>query len=414
MIETLAQLFEFIWSFSIVRIAAVLGAVLTTIPLVIVAERKIIGWVQRRPGPNRVGPWGVLQGFVDGLKLFFKETVRPKEIDTALYYLAPFFSVVPALILLSIIPFAPDNVPFLTSDSGQVTIAANHDLGLLLYFAVSSLGVYGLVLAGWASNNKYSLLGGIRSSAQMVSYELSLALSAIGILVVSGSLNLQTIAMLQTSGTGAAAYDVNLWHWNIWSQPVAFFIFLIAGFAETNRLPFDLPEAESELTGGYHTEYSSMKFAMFFLAEYIHMIIISSLLVTLFLGGWSNPLGYGPTSLAVAGLELGWVVDHLFFVAKVSVFMFFFIYIRATLPRLRYDQLMNWGWKWMLPLALGNVVLVALAKVTLGPVAEGHAKSAAMVLFLLAMNILIVGSWELYKNSQPSLSAQRRRNFEYI
>jgi NADH-quinone oxidoreductase subunit H len=407
-IELLADTLVWAWSWSLVRIGAVLGAVLTTVPFIIVFERKVIGWVQNRPGPNRVGPWGLLQGFVDGGKLFFKETIKPNEIDALLYYIAPFFSIVPAMILLCVMPFAPDGVDFLTAEATQITIAANHDLGILLYFAISSLGVYGLVLAGWASGNKYSLLGGIRSSAQMVSYELSLALAAVGVLILSGTLNLQGIVAAQVAPDGGPWYsaNINLWHWNIWSQPIAFVVFLIAAFAETNRLPFDLPEAESELTGGYHTEYSSMKFAMFFLAEYIHMITISALIVTLFLGGWSNPFLQGPADFGFLGLQLGWLLDHLVFVFKVGVFMFFFMYIRATLPRLRYDQLMNWGWKWMLPIALGNVVLTAFAKLLFSGV--------WLVLFLLITNILVVAFFELISWIRLPVSEERRRGFRYV
>jgi len=430
-ISWLADIFVALWSYPIVRILAVLGGVLGAVPLTVAAERKVIGWVQRRPGPNRAPLWGWTQGLVDGVKLFFKEIIRPSGVDTVLYYLAPFFSVVPALVLICILPFAPDGVNFLrlpgVNDVGQVTqltIAANHPVGLLLYFAVSSLGVYGLVLAGWSSNNKYALLGGIRSSAQMVSYELSLALAAVGVLVMAGTLNLQEIVTMQLAydagdfmlrqpilgalpAAAAPFWDINLWHWNIWSQPIAFFIFLVAGFAETNRLPFDLPEAESELTGGYHTEYSSMKFAMFFLAEYVHMIVISTLTVTLFLGGWSNPLTQGPTNLLLFGLNFGWLVDHLTFVLKVASFLFFFIFIRATLPRLRFDQLMTWGWKYMLPLALANVVILAAARGLFG-------KGLGLTLILLAINVGFVALLELNSNARTPLSAERRRGFRYV
>lgn len=328
-----------------VKIPIVLGAVLTSVPFMVLAERRVLGRIQNRPGPNRVGPFGLLQAFADGIKLLLKEDITPKMVDRWLYLAAPFFTLVPALMMLVIIPFGPPLELFGRTIPLGI---ANLNIGILFYFAITSLAVYGIILAGWSSNNKYSLLGGLRSSAQMISYELPLGLSVIGIFLLAGTFRLdgaQSILQNQQGG---------LWHWHVVSQPVAFLIFLVAGFAETNRLPFDLPEGESELTGGYHTEYSSMKFAMFFMAEYANMFIFSALITTLFLGGYHAPFEVALSGLAAVAWGLFW------FVAKVAFFIFFFIFIRGTLPRFRYDQLMDLGWRLMLPLALGNIVVTAL------------------------------------------------------
>jgi len=290
--------------------------------------------VQMRPGPTRVGPFGLLQPLADGLKFLFKEDVIPTNANTFLYIAAPIVSLVPALMSFSIIPFGP---------SLQVT---DLNVGLLFIFAITSLGVYGIVLGGWASNSKYPLMGAIRSSAQMISYELSLTLSVVGVLMIANTLSLaQLVASQQDTWFGF------LPRWNIFLQPVAFIIYVCSAVAETNRLPFDLAESEQELVAGWHTEYSSLKFAMFMLAEYANMVTVSALATVMFLGGWSGPL-FGPFWLR-AGLPTLW------FVLKISVFIFFYVLLRSTIPRFRYDQLMKFGWKVLLPLSLANILVTS-------------------------------------------------------
>ena len=324
---------------SAIKIAFVVGVALGAMPFVVLFERKLLGWIQVRPGPNRVGPWGLLQCIVDGIKLFFKEEIIPDQADKPLYLLAPALVVIPAFLVLAIIPFGP-TLHVLGRDINMSVTDLN--IGILFFFAIASLGVYGIVIAGWSSNNKYSLLGAMRSSAQMLSYEISLGLSVVGVLLLAGTFDLRTIAEQQAGG---------FWHWYIFQQPLGFVLFLAAGFAETNRLPFDLPEAETELTGGYHTEYSSMKFAMFFISEYINIMTMSAIVTTLYLGGWTAPIEHG--------ILPPWLAGPLWFGAKVFVLIFFFILIRGTWPRLRYDQLMAFGWKIVLPLALANIILTA-------------------------------------------------------
>ncbi|HEV8662092.1 MAG TPA: NADH-quinone oxidoreductase subunit NuoH [Candidatus Methylomirabilis sp.] len=320
---------------SLVKTLVVLGLVLLTVAYLTWAERKIIGDLQVRWGPSRVGPFGVLQPIADGIKLFFKEDLVPAGADRLMFLLAPALSMVPALITFAVIPFG-DSIHLFGRTVDLVITDIN--VGILYVFAVTSMGVYGIVLGGWASNSKYSLLGGLRSAAQMVSYEMSLGLSVVGVLMLSQSLSLVDIVNAQ-AGT---------WHgviprWNVFAQPLGFALFLVSANAELNRAPFDLPEAETELVAGFHTEYSSMKFAMFFMAEYANMITASAVATTLFLGGWRGPF----------------LPPVVWFVLKVFAFLFLFIWLRATLPRFRYDQLMAFGWKVLLPLALGNVVVTA-------------------------------------------------------
>ncbi|MBI5153922.1 NADH-quinone oxidoreductase subunit NuoH, partial [Candidatus Poribacteria bacterium] len=330
---------------ALVKIALVLGHVLGILPLIILAERKIIAYVQDRPGPNRVGPWGVLQGIADGLKLFMKEDFIPAGADRALYLLGPALVVVPAFVAMCIIPFGPVlegqvlldlytlfGLQAMWTPATQMALAiTNPNIGILYVFAITSVGVYGITLAGWSSENKWSLLGGIRASAQMISYEISFSLSIIGVLLLAGSLNMYDIVESQKGW---------LWHWNVFGQPAAFLIFLISIFAETNRLPFDLAEGEAELTGGFHTEYSSMKFAMFFMAEYVKMIGVSAIFTTMFLGGWQGPFVHQAPLLGI-----------VYFWGKTIVSLIFMIWVRSTLPRLRYDRLMAFGWKVLIPLA---------------------------------------------------------------
>ncbi|MDZ4339876.1 MAG: NADH-quinone oxidoreductase subunit NuoH [candidate division NC10 bacterium] len=311
---------------TVLKIALVMGLVLLAVAYLTWLERKVIGDMQVRFGPSRVGPFGLLQPIADAIKLMFKEDIIPAHADRVIFLLAPALTLVPALIIFAVIPFGPS---FVITDV---------NIGLLYVFAVASLGVYGIVLAGWASNSKYALLGGLRSSAQMVSYELSLALSVIGVVMWTGSLSLVEIV----EGQAGSWYGI-VPRWNIFPQFFGFLIFLVSSNAELNRAPFDLAEAETELVAGYHTEYSSMKFALFFMAEYANMIAAGALAATLFLGGWQGPF----------------LPPVIWFLLKVFAFIFLFVWLRATLPRFRYDQLMRFGWKVLLPAALANVMVTA-------------------------------------------------------
>lgn len=296
------------------------------------AERVVMARMQLRLGPNRVGPFGLLQPIADGIKLLCKEGFRPSNVDVFTYWLAPGISVFLALAAFVLIPFGGTVEMWGKPVTLQI---ADIDVGFLFLLALSSLAVYGVVLAGWSSNNRYSLLGGLRATAQMISYEIPMGLSLLTIAIAAGTLSLSQIVDVQHQN-----------HWFIWSNPISFLIYVITGFAETNRAPFDLPEAEQELIGGYHTEYGGMKFAMFFLGEYINILVVSSIAVTLFLGGWHGP----------------WDIPIFWFVVKVALFVFLFIWVRATLPRLRYDQLMAFGWKVLLPLATLNLIVTAYFK----------------------------------------------------
>lgn len=321
---------------TLAKILVIFGTLMGTLAYLTLVERKMMAWVQMRPGPNRVGPWGLLQPIADGLKFLFKEDVTPPQTTRVIYVLAPVLSLVPALLSYSVIPFGP------------MLQIANIDVSLLFIFALAGLGIYGIALGGWASNSKYPLLGGLRSSAQMVSYELSMTLSVVGVLLIANSLSLNEIARSQEG-----AWFGVLPRWNIFVQPIAFLIFVISGVAETNRLPFDLAESEQELVAGWHTEYSSMKFAMFMVAEYANMITVSAVATLLFLGGGNGPL-FGPWWLQMA-------LPTVYFLSKIAVFMLFFFLMRATVPRFRYDQLMKFGWKILLPIALANVLITSFA-----------------------------------------------------
>lgn len=312
-------------------------------------ERKVSAYIQNRIGPNRVGPFGLLQPFADVLKLFFKEDIEPKAADKFFHALAPVISLGVAIAVWAVIPFADYIEVF--GKKVYMGVAADVNIGLLFILAMTSVGVYGITLAGWSSNSKYSLLGGLRSAAQMISYELSMGLSVVGVLLISQSFSLYDIVADQQSWGG--------WRWNVFLQPLGFLIFLISAFAETNRAPFDLPEAEPELVGGFNTEYTGMKFGSFFLAEYANMVTASSFIVLLYFGGWTLPV-----APEIIGLEQGSIllaaVQFLIFLIKVFAFIFFFIWVRWSIPRFRYDQLMNLGWKVLLPLSLLNVVLTAV------------------------------------------------------
>jgi NADH-quinone oxidoreductase subunit H len=322
------------------------GVVLPGASACVYFERKISAWIQLRVGPNRVGPLGLLQPIADVVKLLLKEDIIPAAADKMYHFLAPLISITVAVSVFAVVPFG--HYIMIGGEQIYLSIAPHINVSVLYVLAITSIGVYGITLAGWSSNNKYSLLGGLRSASQMISYELSMGLSLIGVLMISGSLNLNEIVIAQAG-----------MQWNVFYQPLGFVIFLIASFAETNRAPFDLPEAEPELVGGYHTEYSGMKFGIFFLAEYANMIASSAMIVTFFFGGWQVPflpelLGIQEGSLLLGLLQLG------AFTAKVAAFLFFFIWVRWSLPRFRYDQLMNLGWKVLLPLALLNITVTGI------------------------------------------------------
>jgi NADH-quinone oxidoreductase subunit H len=337
---------------SILKIAIVVGALLNVTPIMVWVERRGSALIQDRLGPNRVGPFGIFQSLADAAKFFLKEDIVPLGANRWLYAIAPMFGLIPALTTIAVIPWGR---PFVLR-SGRVfePIVADVNVGILVIFALSSLGVYGIVTAGWSSNNKYSLFGGIRASAQMISYELSLTLAAISALMVAGSLRLTDVVWRQT-GYFVLFDTVKLPAWNVFSPAMwlSFIVFSVSAFAETNRLPFDFAEAEAELVAGYHTEYSSMKFALFFMSEYISMATISALVTTLFLGGWDIPWYNEPATF------LGFLLSAIAFVIKVSILMFIFVWVRWTIPRLKYDILMRLGWKVFLPMAVVNIVLVA-------------------------------------------------------
>ncbi len=337
---------------SLLKIAIVVGALLNVTPIMVWVERRGSALIQDRVGPNRVGPFGLFQSLADAAKFFLKEDIIPLDANKWLYTLAPMFGLIPALTTISVVPWGR---PFVLR-SGRVfePIVADLNVGILLIFALASMSVYGIVTAGWASNNKYSLFGGIRSSAQMISYELAMALAAISALMVAGSLRLTDVVWKQT-GYFVLFDTIKLPAWNIFSPAMwlSFIVFTVASFAETNRLPFDFAEAEAELVAGYHTEYSSMKFALFFMSEYIAMATVSAVVVTLFFGGWDIPWYNEPPTF------LGFLLSAIAFVIKVSILMFIFVWVRWTIPRLKYDILMRVGWKVFLPLAVVNIVLVA-------------------------------------------------------
>ncbi len=308
-------------------------------------ERKIAGWAQHRVGPNRTGPLGLLQPLADIVKLIFKEELRPRAADKWLFYLAPVLSATTAFAAFAVIPFGPPTTFFGLLEQPVPLQVADYNVAVLVIFAITSMGIYGIVLAGWASNSKYSLLGALRSSAQMISYELAYALSIAAVLVIANTLSMREIVD-QQAGVWWVFGVLPIPAWNVFLTPVAFFIFFVAGVAETNRAPFDFPEAEQELVAGYHTEYSSMSFALFFLAEYVNMVVVCGVTVSLFLGGFYLP-----------GLP-DWL-GPLWFLLKCGVLLFFYIWMRWTLPRYRYDQLMDFGWKRLLPLAIVNMLVTA-------------------------------------------------------
>jgi NADH-quinone oxidoreductase subunit H len=334
---------------SVLKVLVVLVITLTAVAYTVLLERKVLGRIQNRWGPSRVGPFGLLQPLADGIKLFLKEDLMPIASERPLFIIAPIIALTCALISIAVVPFGGMQ----TVKGVEVFNVADLNIGLLVVLGITSIGVYGIALSGWSSNNKFALLGSLRATSQMISYELALGLSLVGVVLRAQSLSLRDIVNSQ-SAHGALS-------WNVFGgfQFVAFFIYLMAAYAETNRAPVDLPEAESELVAGYHTEYSSMKFAMFFMAEYANMITVSCVATLLFLGGASSPLGHLlPDDFG--GPILAAIFPILWFVAKVLFFLLLYIWVRGTLPRFRYDQLMSFGWKFLLPVAMANIIITSL------------------------------------------------------
>ncbi len=334
---------------SILKVIVVLVITLTTVAYTVLLERKVLGRIQNRWGPSRVGPFGLLQPLADGIKLFLKEELIPIASERPLFIIAPIIALTCSLISVAVVPFGGMQMVH----GVEIFNVADLNIGLLVILGITSIGVYGIALSGWSSNNKFALLGSLRATSQMISYELALGLSLVGVVLRAQSLSLRDIVNSQSAH--------GLLSWNVFGgfQFVAFFIYLMAAYAETNRAPFDLPEAESELVAGYHTEYSSMKFAMFFMAEYANMVTVSCVATLLFFGGASSPLGHllpddfgGPVLTAVFPI--------LWFVVKVLFFLLLYIWVRGTLPRFRYDQLMSFGWKFLLPVAMANIVVTSL------------------------------------------------------
>jgi NADH-quinone oxidoreductase subunit H len=325
----LLELWPLIWI--VFKVICIVAPLLLVVAYLTLAERKVIGYIQRRLGPNRVGILGILQPIADGLKLLFKEWVIPTKSSKFLFIIAPILSLVPALLMWAVVPFTQD------------WVLANIDAGVLFILSMASLGVYGILLAGWASNSKYAFFGAMRACAQMISYEIAMGFALIGVLMVSGSMNLKTIVMHQAGGVS---------HWFVWPLFPMFMVYWISAIAETNRAPFDVAEGESEIVAGFHVEYSGMGFALFFLAEYANMIIVSALAVLMFFGGWLSPFeGFKLFSgVAVPGI--------IWFVLKVFLFLFSYLWFRATLPRYRYDQIMRLGWKILIPIAIGWIVVI--------------------------------------------------------
>jgi len=370
---------------SVAQIAVVMGVVMLTVMILTLAERKILGWMQDRMGPMEVGPYGILQPIADGLKLFFKEDIVPAGANKFLFSLAPILALVPALIGFAVIPFGPNETVEFFGVPFKPFVISDINIGILYILAFTSIGAYGIILGGWASNSKYSLLGGLRSAAQVISYEIAMALAFVAVFLDAGSLSTTGIVSAQIHG------------WYVWVLAPSFLIYLVTMVGETNRLPFDLPEGEGELVAGYHTEYSSMKFAMFYLAEYVNMITVSALATTLFLGGWRAPW---PLSLW-SGANTGWW-PVLWFLIKLFIFLFCYIWLRGTLPRVRYDQLMAIGWKFLIPVSIIWILLVATVRAWR---LDSHSTAPYVVFGLVIVLILaLITMWD-------SLAQQRAARF---
>ncbi|HET7111053.1 MAG TPA: NADH-quinone oxidoreductase subunit NuoH [Gemmatimonadales bacterium] len=388
---------------SIIKLLFVFTVVMVGVAMLTLMERKVSAWMQNRRGPNRVGWAGLLQPAADGLKNILKEETMPARANRGLFLLAPALSFIPALMLSAVIPFAaPLNIDFdftlgalgrFVHHGAMPMVVADLPIGFLFVLSISSMGIYGIALAGWASNSKYSLLGGLRASAQMVSYEVAMGMSLIPVLLLSGNVSFSEIIAGQQT----------LWY--VLPLFLSFFLFLVAGFAETNRLPFDLPEAESELIAGYHTEYSAMKFSMFFIAEYANVVTVSAMVATLFFGGWDIPFTHWDES----GTWLAVLVSGIFFFLKTFFWIFFIMWIRWTLPRFRYDQLMALGWKVMLPLALGYIMVTAVAIWILDAVVGVSSELVRMgALTVLNLIIAVWVFWLLDRGALISGSESRR------
>jgi NADH-quinone oxidoreductase subunit H len=397
---------------AIVKVLVAFAGLLLATLLTVWFERKVIADMQARIGPNRWGPFGVFQTVADGIKLFFKEDVRPRDADRWTYSLAPVMAMVPSFLAFAVIPFGDhvvvggERIDFIVSDL---------NIGLLFFLAAGSIGVYGVVLAGWASGSKYPLLGGIRSSAQLISYEIALGLSLVPIVLVTSSLSTVDIVAAQAGSVGNVDLFDNTFlqrpselfevipNWYIWSQWPAFLLFMIAGIAETNRAPFDLPEAETELIAGFHTEYSGIRFALFFLGEYIHVVVISAMAVTLFFGGWNGPVVEG---------FLPWLWPVFWFLIKTVAFIYLFIWLRATLPRLRYDRLMWLGWKRLIPVALLWIMVTAVVNVNPEGADEQTLRNLRLgvfgALFLLVLLVVAKGDPRLKQIVTPERPRRRR------
>ena len=390
---TLASFYGQPWWMIVLKVVVVFAFLMVLTLFAIWAERRIIGRMQQRPGPNRAGPFGLLQSLMDGLKLPLKEDIVPRGVDKVLFWLAPAIALIPAFISFAIIPFGPEVSIFGVRTPLQV---ADLPVGVLLVLAMSSIGVYGIVLAGWSSGSPYSLLGGLRSSAQVISYEIAMALSFVAVFLYAKSLTTTGIVTAQAHGTPFHLFGVTLYtpSWFGVLLIPSFVIYLITMVGETNRLPFDLPEGEGELVGGFHTEYSSLKFALFYLAEYINVATVAALATTLFLGGWRAPW---PISVW-SGANSGWV-PLIWFLAKVLILMFCFVWLRGTLPRIRYDQLMTFGWKVLIPVSLAWILMVATVRVALS-----HRNSTAVyVIAGVIVALLLLLAW------RGDVAAERRR-----
>ena len=393
---------------SVIKLLVVFTVMLVGVALLTLMERKVSAWMQNRRGPNRVGWAGLLQPAADGLKNILKEETFPAEANRLLFLLAPVMSFVPALMLSAVIPFAAPltvNFDFTLGPLGRFVhhglmpmVVADVPVGFLFVLAVSSMGVYGIALAGWSSNSKYSLLGGLRASAQMISYEVAMGMSLIPVLLLSGNVSFSAIITEQARSL-----------WFVGPLFISFFVFLISGFAETNRLPFDLPEAESELITGYHTEYSAMKFSMFFIAEYANVVTVSAMLATLFFGGWDIPF----TRVDESGVWYWVIASHLMFFVKTFFWIFFIMWIRWTLPRFRYDQLMALGWKVLLPVSLAYIMLVATAIYVLQHLAGvASPTTRALVLTAISLGLGVVVFWVLDRGAIVSGSQSRSQRLE--
>ena len=369
---------------ALIKVVIAFVMLLVVTMVVVWAERKIIADMQARVGPNRWGPFGLLQTLADGVKLFFKEDFRPRGADRWAYVIAPVAAMVPSFLAFAVVPVGRD----ITIAGRRIDLVLSDlNIGILYFLAMGSLGVYGIVLAGWGSGSKYPLLGGLRSSAQMISYEIALGLSLVPIALAARSLSTVDVVAAQAGTVGEVTFFQGIPvleqiaglfrfvpNWYIWSQWPAFLIFFVAGIAETNRAPFDLPEAESELVAGYHTEYSGIRFAMFFLGEYIHVVVVSAIAVTLFFGGWHGPaFGFLP-----------WIWPLFWFVVKTAFFVYLFVWLRATLPRLRYDRLMWFGWKRLIPAALLWILVTATVNT------EGVSRSARLGVFAALFVIILL------------------------